>query len=156
IRGKHRAPRSLPKTSPRNMRRLAIGFFFVAVVSQASAVERVYYIAADQVLWDYAPSFPDNPITGKPFTRAEEVFVAQRDEYIGRKYYKAVYREYTDATFTKPKARDENLGILGPVLRAEVGDSITVEFKNNTAIPVGMHPHGVFYEKSSEGAHYAT
>src|SRR5215831_684429 len=122
----------------------------------ALAVERAYYIAAEQVVWDYAPSYPDNPITGKPFTRVEEVFVAQRDEYIGRKYYKAVYREYTDATFTKPKPREESLGILGPIIRAEVGDTITVEFKNNAAIPVGIHPHGVFYEKSSEGAHYAT
>src|SRR5215467_4835832 len=141
----------------RNMRRCSIGvLLLLALASQAGAVERVYYIAAEQVVWDYAPSYPENPITGKPFTRSEEVFVAQRDEYVGRKYYKAVYREYTDATFKTPKPREESLGILGPVIRAEVGDTITVEFKNNTAIPVGIHPHGVFYEKSSEGAHYAT
>src|SRR5262249_18954431 len=143
---------------PRSMRhaRLAVAALLLAAVPCAEAAERVYYISAEQLVWDYAPSFPTNLITGKPFTRLEEVFVAQRDEYIGHKYYKAVYREYTDATFRTPKPRDESLGILGPIIRAEVGDTITVEFRNNTPIPVGIHPHGVFYEKSSEGAHYAT
>lgn len=125
----------------------------------AVATERVYYIAADTLVWDYAPSYPKNPITGTPFTRAEEAFVGSKDERIGRKYYKAVYREYADATFKTPKPRgpeDESLGILGPVIRAEVGDTITVVFQNNTPIPAGIHPHGVFYEKSSEGAHYAS
>ena len=28
-------------------------------------------------------------------------------------------------------------------------------FRNNTRFPVGIHPHGVFYEKASEGAHYS-
>jgi len=134
-------------------------FAFAAAACEAEATERVYYIAADTVVWDYAPSYPKNLITGKPFTRAEEVFVGAKDERIGRKYYKAVYREYTDASFATLKARgpdEESLGILGPIIRAEVGDGITVVFRNNTEIPAGIHPHGVFYEKSSEGAHYAT
>src|SRR4029077_16371227 len=122
------------------MCRLALAVVFLAAaLPQAHAAERVYYIAADTVVWDYAPSYPHNPITGKAFTRAEEVFVVSRDERIGRKYYKAVYREYTDATFKTPKPRDESLGILGPVIRAEVGDTITVEFLNNTPMPAGVH-----------------
>ncbi len=76
---------------------------------------------------------------------------------IGSKSKKALYREYTDASFQtlKPRAaEDEYLGLLGPVIRAEVGDSIKVTFKNNATHPYSMHPHGVFYEKSSEGAGY--
>jgi len=148
-----------PYFLPSYARTLAIALFLAAGLPRANAVERIYYIEADAIVWDYAPSYPENPITGKPFTGAEEVFVMQKDERIGRKYYKAVYREYTDATFTTLKARgpdEQSLGILGPIIRAEVGDSITVVFRNNTTIPVGIHPHGVFYEKSSEGAHYAT
>jgi FtsP/CotA-like multicopper oxidase with cupredoxin domain len=144
-------------TSRRRM--LAAALFLAAVLPQANAAERIYYIGADTIVWDYAPSYPGNPITGKPFTPAEEVFVVAKDERIGRKYYKAVYREYTDASFTtlKPRGPDEeSLGILGPIVRAEVGDTITVVFRNNTEMPAGIHPHGVFYEKSSEGAHYAT
>ena len=46
---------------------------------------------------------------------------------------KTLYFEYTDATFSKKKERNDNetyLGILGPVIRAEVGDEIHVTFKN--------------------------
>jgi FtsP/CotA-like multicopper oxidase with cupredoxin domain len=46
------------------------------------------------------------------------------------------------------------LGTLGPILRAEVGDTIKVVFKNNTEFPASMHPHGLFYEKGSEGSPY--
>ena len=47
-----------------------------------------------------------------------------------------------------------HLGILGPVLPAEVGDTIKVVFKNNASRPYSIHPHGVFYAKDSEGAAY--
>jgi len=42
---------------------------------EAGAAERLYYIAADEVLWDYAPSYRNNPITGVPFTKEESVFL---------------------------------------------------------------------------------
>jgi hypothetical protein len=41
----------------------------------ADAVERTYFIAADEVVWDFAPSDPNNPITGEPFTKEESVFL---------------------------------------------------------------------------------
>ena len=47
------------------------------------------------------------------------------------------------------------MGLLGPILRAEVGDTIKVVFKNNASRPYSVHPHGVFYEKASEGSMYA-
>ena len=46
---------------------------------------------------------------------------------------KTLYFEYTDATFTKKRERspDERyLGMLGPIIRAEIGDEIHVTFKN--------------------------
>ncbi len=72
-------------------------------------------------------------------------------------FRKAIYREYTDASFTRLKARPplwEHLGILGPLIRAEVGDTVKVVFKNNTKINCSMHPHGLAYTKESEGAMY--
>jgi FtsP/CotA-like multicopper oxidase with cupredoxin domain len=125
----------------------------------ASAAERVYFIAADEVAWDFAPSYPSNPISGEPFTKEESVYLRQAKDRIGRKYLKAIYREYTDASFATLKARgpaEESHGILGPVIHAEVGDTITIVFRNNTRFRVGIHPHGVFYAKASEGAHYMT
>jgi len=117
---------------------------------------RTYYVAADELDWDYAPSGIDQ-MTGKPFEGMAKFFMDHGPHRIGHVYKKAIYREYTDATFTilKPRPADElYLGILGPILRAEVGDTIKVVFKNNGTHPCIMHPHGVFYEKASEGVVY--
>ena len=76
---------------------------------------------------------------------------------IGRVYKKAIYREYTDESFSTQKVRppeEQYLGILGPILRGEVGDTIKIVFKNNASHPYSMHPHGVLYQKDSEGADY--
>ena len=117
---------------------------------------RTYYLAADEVRWDYAPLGRNN-ITGQPFGAAENVFVQQGPDRIGKVYVKALYREYTDASFTHLKPRPpkwQHLGLLGPVIQAEVGDTIVVHFKNQTRFPMSLHPHGVFYRKNSEGAGY--
>ena len=124
--------------------------------TQATSKTRTYYIAADEVDWDYAPS-GKNQITGEPFGEEENVFVRQGEHRIGKTYRKALYREYTNERFTELEPRppeQEYLGTLGPILRAEVGDTIKVVFKNNTEFPASMHPHGLFYEKGSEGSPY--
>jgi manganese oxidase len=124
--------------------------------TKATSKTRTYYIAADEVDWDYAPS-GKNQITGEPFGEEENVFVRQGEHRIGKTYRKALYREYTDERFTELEPRppeQEYLGTLGPILRAEVGDTIKVVFKNNTDFPASMHPHGLFYEKGSEGSPY--
>jgi FtsP/CotA-like multicopper oxidase with cupredoxin domain len=85
------------------------------------------------------------------------MYVDSGKHQIGRVYRKAVYREYTDATFKTLKKRTpqwEHLGLLGPALHAEVGDTIKIFFKNNGTQSYSMHPHGVLYEKASEGAYY--
>ena len=117
---------------------------------------RTYYVAADEVQWDYAPSGRDEAM-GMPFDAIAKGFTETSANHIGRVYKKAVYHEYTDGTFTmiKPRApQDAYQGILGPILYAEVGDTIKVVFKNNATHPYGMHPHGVLYQKDSEGANY--
>jgi FtsP/CotA-like multicopper oxidase with cupredoxin domain len=123
----------------------------------AEGRQRHYFIAADTVDWDYAPS-GRNLLTGEAFGETENVFVAQAPDRIGRVYEKSLYREYTDDTFRKLKPRPakwEHLGMLGPMIEAEVGDTIVVTFRNNTPFPATMHPHGVLYDKDSEGAPYA-
>ncbi len=117
---------------------------------------RTYYIAADEVDWDYAPGGV-NKMMGMKFDGYSKVFVERGPHRIGSIYRKALYREYTDETFARLKPRPaewESSGILGPILRAEVGDTIRVVFKNNATHPYSMHPHGVFYKKDSEGALY--
>jgi FtsP/CotA-like multicopper oxidase with cupredoxin domain len=133
------------------------GAGWVFASKQASGRTRTYYVAADTVTWNYAPAAV-NRITGEPFQGLALEIVEPRADRIGRIYKKAIYREYTDSTFTTLKPRPaawEHLGILGPLLRAEVGDTIRVVFRNNADHPFSMHPHGVFYRKDSEGAPYA-
>ena len=100
---------------------------------------RTYYIAADEVTWDYAPD-GINRISGKPFGEAERYWVSSGPHRMGKTLKKALYHEYTDVTFThlKPRPKEfEHLGFLGPLIRAEVGDSIQVVYKN---IPAPAHP----------------
>ena len=115
----------------------------------ADAAVRTYYIAADEVVWNYAPLGHD-VIDDAPLA-------SNGPSQLGWSYHKAIYREYTDATFAhlKPRPGSQSyLGLLGPVIRAEVGDTIKVYFKNNTHLRLSMHPHGLLYAKSSEGAPY--
>jgi hypothetical protein len=121
--------------------------------NEGRSVVHTYFIAADEVDWDYTPR--GRNLAGLPHTLGSE------DESGGgmahRIYHKAIYREYTDATFKTLKPRPpewEHLGVLGPLIRAEVGDSIRVVFKNNTKLTLTMHPHGLQYAKDSEGAMY--
>lgn len=128
----------------------------VKAAPQLNGQSRLYYIAADEVEWNYAPSGL-NQITGEAFGDEESVFVQRGPNRIGSTYLKSQYREYTDNTFTTLKpvpAEWQHLGILGPAIHAEVGDTIRIVFKNNTRFPASMHPHGVLYEKNSEGAGY--
>src|SRR6266508_585636 len=62
------------------------------VKSVDAAVTRHYYIAADEVDWDYAP-LGYNGISGLPFSEDEDVFVQQGDARIGHVYHKVLYRE---------------------------------------------------------------
>lgn len=42
-------------------------------------------------------------------------------------------------------------GLLGPTLRAEVGDTLIVHFKNMADKPISIHPQGLVYNKKAEG-----
>jgi FtsP/CotA-like multicopper oxidase with cupredoxin domain len=117
---------------------------------------RVYYLAADELEWDYAPGGKD-AMMGEPFSADAKVFVERGRERIGRVYRKARFRAYTDESFSRLQPREarwDHLGILGPLLRAEVGDEIRVVFRNNTGFPLSVHPHGLSYDKGSEGTPY--
>ncbi|OWK08252.1 F5, partial [Cervus elaphus hippelaphus] len=101
-----------------------------------------YYIAAEEISWDYSK-----------FVQSEDNDDSPEDTV----YKKVVFRKYLDSTFTKldPQGEyEEHLGILGPVIRAEVDDVIQVRFKNLASRPYSLHAHGLSYEKSSEGKTY--
>jgi len=123
---------------------------------QFQGMTRTYYIASDEVNWNYAPA-EINLITGKPYDNDTGLYVKNTKDRIGSVYLKCLYQGYTDDTFTILQSvtdKWKHLGIMGPVIHAEVGDTVKVVFKNNCRIPTSMHPHGLFYLKESEGAQY--
>ncbi|MGC2447770.1 MAG: hypothetical protein WA477_09000, partial [Candidatus Sulfotelmatobacter sp.] len=92
------------------------------------AATRHYYIAAEDVTWNYAPS-GINLLNALPI----------RQPWLKLEWQKTRFIEYTDDTFTTKKPQPDWLGILGPVIRAEVGDEIVVEFLNRSRLPHDMH-----------------
>ena len=123
------------------------------------AADRIYYIAAIDIDWNYAPDGTVNPFTGIPVKQDDQsaTYTAPGVNRIGNIYQKAVYREYTDDTFTTQKTRSSkwsHLGVLGPVIRGIVGERIKIIFFNNASGNYSMHPHGVKYNELSEGASY--
>ncbi|KAM5294791.1 coagulation factor V [Glossophaga mutica] len=111
-----------------------------------SGNRKYYYIAAEEISWDYSKS-AQSEMDGEDNDAAPE----------GTVFKKVVFRKYLDSTFTKRDPRgehEEHLGILGPVIRAEVDDVIQVRFKNLASRPYSLHAHGLSYEKSSEGKTY--
>jgi multicopper oxidase len=112
--------------------------------SHPAGKTRTYFIAAEDVSWDYAPSGHDL-VDGIPIP------MPWRNRTV---WQKTRYIEYTDETFTVRKPQPEWLGIMGPVIRAEVGDKVVVHFYNRTQKEHSIHPHGLRYDKDNEGARY--
>jgi hephaestin len=123
--------------------------------SAAHGQTRTYYIAADEVSWDYVPGSRDE-IAGLPYADTA-FFVRVPARPVATVYKKVLYQEYTDSTFRTLKPRPaewQHLGFLGPLIRGVVGDTIRVVFRNNGNRPYSVHPHGVFYDKNAEGVPY--
>src|SRR3954464_11698091 len=72
--------------------------------SGATGRVRTYYVAAEEVEWDYAPLGKDME-TGKAFEGTAGAYTQPGPHRIGHVYRKALYREYTDATFATRKPR---------------------------------------------------
>jgi FtsP/CotA-like multicopper oxidase with cupredoxin domain len=112
------------------------------VSPSAQAAVREYWIAAEQVSWDYAPA-------GQNLINSADGLGVWGQT---RAYAKYRYIGYTDGSWSTPQQQPEWMGILGPQLRAVVGDTIKINFMNKTDRPLSMHPHGVLYDKDNEGA----
>ncbi|XP_058392018.1 hephaestin isoform X4 [Diceros bicornis minor] len=118
-------------------------------------VTRVYYLGVRDVQWNYAPK-GRNGITNQPLDSdiVASSFLKSDKNRIGSSYKKTIYKEYKDGSYMDEMAQPAWLGFLGPVLQAEVGDVILIHLKNFATRPYTIHPHGVFYEKDSEGSLY--
>src|SRR5208337_4667924 len=95
---------------------VVLAFFFIPFTSQAqlgtAETVHTYYVAADEVDWNYIP-FGIDKMMGMEFTGYSTVFTERGKHRIGSTYRKALYREYTDETFTKLKPRAPEWAHLG-------------------------------------------
>nr|XP_061793417.1 coagulation factor VIII-like [Nerophis lumbriciformis] len=110
----------------------------------ANTLVREYFIAAVEIGWDYA-SVGDADATS-------DQRLLSKDK--AHKYIKAVYREYTDASYTVLKPRPPWTGIQGPVIVTQPLERVIIHFKNMASQPYSISPVGITYWKQSEGAGY--
>ncbi|MBL9214208.1 MAG: multicopper oxidase domain-containing protein [Opitutaceae bacterium] len=154
-----------PAHPPAAMRRCLllalVGFAPLAAAAEPADAEpltgetRTYFLAADEVDWNYAPA--GNVLLDLQCCGEDAPWLERGPHSRPPVFKKVVFREYTDETFTTLKPRDpawEHAGILGPIIRAEVGDRIEVTLRNHASFPVSLHAHGVHYLKAYEGAGY--
>lgn len=114
---------------------------------------RQYYIAAEEITWDHAPSAWDNWL-GVPLDTSPRAQKAGYTKY-GTKWRKAVFRGYEDSSFTTKSPQPEWQGIQGPTIRAEVGDLVEILFVNKLQHHyASMHSMGLAYSKEYEGSDY--
>ncbi|NXK92121.1 HPHL1 protein, partial [Formicarius rufipectus] len=104
---------------------------------------RVYYVAAEEVEWDYASNKSSAPKIYN-ISSNEERYPKQKT-LVGRGYTHSG-GETLKNCFMKP-AFNVNHSIfclnLGPLLHAEVGDSVLVVFKNKASRPYSISAHGI-------------
>jgi len=93
---------------------VSAGAWFGLRPSDRATQTHTYYIAADAVVWDYAPSGMDET-TGEPLGEAQAFWIERGPHKIGKVYKKALYREYTDSTFSTLKPRPPEWEHLGMV-----------------------------------------
>jgi manganese oxidase len=125
-------------------RLVLLWFVLLSFIPVAFAATRHYYIAAEDVSWNYAPSGM-NLLNATPVPQPWSLKL---------QWPKTRFIEYTDDNFSVRKPQPDWLGILGPIIRAEVGDEIVVDFLNRSRVGHSMHPHGLHYDKDNEGSFY--
>uniref|UniRef100_A0A8C9ZM73 Coagulation factor VIII-like n=1 Tax=Sander lucioperca TaxID=283035 RepID=A0A8C9ZM73_SANLU len=102
---------------------------------------RHYYIAAEEITWNYGIRKPHQEMR-----RGMRKFLPE--------YKKVVFRAYSNEDFLLPLDRgelQEHLGIMGPFIRAEINDLLTVVFKNKASRPYSFHLQGVYDRSQGAG-----
>lgn len=54
------------------------------------------------------------------------------------------------------RPEDRHLAILGPFIKAEVGDLLRVTFRNMASRPYSFHPHGLLHDQDKNHRNFGT
>lgn len=101
----------------------------------AGAAVHTYWIKAVKTKWNIVPTHHDGMMDKK---------------VPGKTTFTALAYQPWAPGFAKPLGPPQ---IPGPLLQAQTGDTIVVNFRNQTGVPVTMHPHGIFYTHDMDGAY---
>jgi FtsP/CotA-like multicopper oxidase with cupredoxin domain len=106
-----------------------------ATASADGGRRREYWIAAETRRWNIVP-------------RGRDQMMGRRVE--GKTKFTAyAYRRYS-AGFEAPMGK---AAIPGPLIEANVGDTVVVHYRNEVKVPTTIHPHGIFYPEEMDGAY---
>ncbi|XP_039255129.2 ceruloplasmin-like [Styela clava] len=110
------------------------------------SVKRTIYLGIVEEVWDYLPRRFDHKgnSVDDPEHLAYLYAHQENGKYIGSRYKKAIFYEYTDDSFTVRKLKPKHLGFDGPILKMEIGDEVKVIFKNMATIKFNVLPMGVY------------
>ena len=98
-----------------------------------------YWIGAVPTTWNVVPTGTD-PMLGTTFDPSKTTMST------------AIYRRFSPDF--KSQLSPAGYGLVGPVIQAQVGDTIVVHFKNfDPNNPHSMHFDGVHYDNDSDGAY---
>ncbi|HSA54639.1 MAG TPA: multicopper oxidase domain-containing protein [Gemmatimonadaceae bacterium] len=126
---------------------LVLATLWLAAADAAQAAERHVWVAAVPVIFDAIPWGRD-PITGRTFTPQERIAPTV--------IFRRTTRDWKRPLRNAPESSAPRDMVPGPLIRARVGDTIHVHFKNLDFAnnnPHSMHFHGVRYEPSSDGSY---
>ena len=103
--------------------------------ASASGAVNTYWIKAVKTKWNIVPTHHDGMMDKK---------------VPGRTTFTALAYQPWAPGFAKPLGPPQ---IPGPLLQAQTGDTVVVNFRNQTGVPVTMHPHGIYYTHDMDGAY---
>ncbi len=108
-----------------------------ALAAQRANGARIeYWIKAESMKWDAVPSGRDQ-MTGKKIKQKS-------------KFTAFGYRAYTQ-DFGQPLTKEPT--VPGPLIDATVGQTVVVNFRNETSTATTIHPHGIRYSVEMDGAY---
>jgi FtsP/CotA-like multicopper oxidase with cupredoxin domain len=101
----------------------------------AAGPAREYWIKAVKTPWNIVPTHHDGMMDTRVHGKT--------------KFHALAYRSFSP-NFGKPLGPPQ---IPGPLIEAQTGDTVIVNFRNETGTPATIHPHGIFYTQDMDGSY---
>lgn len=133
---------------------LILAIFILIPLTSTEKYTRYYYIQAEEITWNYTPQ-GRNVVEDRDFDLYEQQYTTQQNNRIGSNYKKARFIGYIDDNFETPLESidaEAHLGLLGPIIRAQVGDTLIIKVSNTLDKDISFFISGLLDEDHPTGA----